>query len=461
LTGTRPLVAAGAAIVFALAALVFFLPAPHGYDARTMHAAALSLLVIGLWALGAMPAHIVGLLFFFLAVALSIAPPAVVFSGFASGTLWLVLGGLVIAEAVNRTGLGLRLAHALLGRRALTYRSLIAAVVLVSSALCFVMPATISRILLLLPIMAALAQRLGLAPGSRGYQGVALAVIMANYQVGTAVLPANAPNLVLAGAAETLYATPLIYAEYLLVQFPVMGVAKALLVIVLIWWLFPDTTRSHAPGEAREPMSAAQRRLAAILITALVLWATDFVHHVHPGWIGLGAALATLMPGIGVMPVTTFTERVDFGPFFYIAAILGLGAMMVETGLSRALGEALQAGLQLGRGEDAANFALLVVLSTLTGAIVTNVAQPALLAPLAGYFAEAAGWPLKAALMTIALGFTTLILPFQVPPVLVGVHVAGLKLRTVLRLTVPLAVLSLLVLLPLNYFWWRLIGYFG
>jgi hypothetical protein len=63
--------------------------------------------------------------------------------------------------------------------------------------------------------------------------------------------------------------------------------------------------------------------------------------------------------------------------------------------------------------------------------------------------------------MTIVLGFTTAIFPYQVPPMLVGAQVAGLKLRRVLRITVPLAVMSLCVLLPINYFWWRAIGYFG
>src|SRR5688572_7387111 len=154
-----------------------------------MHAAALCLLVIGLWAMGALPEHIVALLFFLLAMVFAIAPAQVVFSGFASGTLWLVLGGLILAEAVNRTGLGVRLARFLIGRHALSYRALIAAVVLVCSLMCIVMPAIVSRILLLLPIMAAVAHRLGLKAGSVGYEGVALAVIMTNYQVGTAFLP--------------------------------------------------------------------------------------------------------------------------------------------------------------------------------------------------------------------------------------------------------------------------------
>jgi anion transporter len=458
---THPLAKAGTALVFALAVVVFFLPPPAGYTAQTMHAGALCVLVVGLWALGSLPEHIVALVFFLLAMILAIAPASAVFSGFASGTLWLVLGGLIMAEAVNQTGLGVRLARFLIGRHALSYRALIAAVVFVCALMCVVMPATVSRILLLLPIMAAVAQRLGLKPGSAGYDGVALAVIMTNYQVGTVFLPANAPNLVLAGAAETLYGITFIYGEWLLVQLPVMGILKALTIIGLIWLLFPDETRAGDVEAAHTPLTGAERRLTVILLAAVALWTTDFVHGVHPGWIGLGAGIATLLPYVGVMPVSSFNERVKLTPFFYIAAILGLGALMVETGLSRALGEALQSGLQLERGRDAINFGILALLATAAGGLVTNVAQPALLAPLASHFAEAAGWPLKAALMTIVLGFTTAIFPYQVPPMLVGAQVAGLKLRRVLRITVPLALLSLCVLLPINYFWWRAIGYFG
>jgi hypothetical protein len=63
--------------------------------------------------------------------------------------------------------------------------------------------------------------------------------------------------------------------------------------------------------------------------------------------------------------------------------------------------------------------------------------------------------------MVAAVGFTTVILPYQVPPVVVGLQAAGLSLRASLRLTVPLAALSLLVLVPLDFAWWKLIGYFG
>ena len=449
------------AIVVAAAIAVYFVPPPAGVEAETLHAAALVVLVIGLWALGSVPEYITALLFFALATLLAVAPAEVVFSGFASGTLWLVLGGLIIAEAVRCTGLGERFARFLVGRIELSYRGLIVAVVVVSSALCFVMPATIGRVLLLLPIMAALAERVGLQRGSNGYDGVALAVMMTSYQVGTAVLPSNAPNLVLAGAAETLYGVRLTYAEYLLVQFPVLGFLKAIVIIVLICWLFPDETQRESDRAVVPPMTAEQRRLTVILFIALALWATDFVHHVHAGWIGLAAGVMTLLPRIGAMPMTAFAHNVSFGPFFYIAAVLGVGGLASEAGVSAMLGSAVQSALNIRPDHDALNFGVLTLLSTLAGVLVTNPAQPALMAPLASDFAEAAGWPLKAALMTAALGFTTLILPYQVPPVMVGVQVVGMKLRSVLRLSVPLMLLSFAILLPLDYVWWRLIGYFG
>lgn len=449
------------AVMLVTATVIFFTPPPAGVSSNVMHTGALLVLVMGLWAVGSLPEYVTALIFLSLAVLLEVATPAVIFSGFASGTLWLVLGGLVIAEAVRITGLGERLAQTALGGRTWSYPQLIGATVLVAIGLSFVMPATVGRILLLLPIMAAVAERHGLAPGSPGHNGVMLTTIMVSFQCGTSILTANAPNLVLAGAAETLYGMNLIYAEYLLAQFPVMGVLKGLLITVMVCWLFPaQTVKASLTGPLRE-ISGAEIRLMGILLISLGLWATDFLHGIRPGWIALAAAVIAMLPGIGVMPANLFQERIRFGTFFYIGAILGLGAVMLDSGLSNAMGEALLGVIKLERGADAANFGMLSLLATLAGLITTNPSQPALLAPLAGHFAEAAGWSLQAALMTMAVGFSTLILPYQVPPVVVGMHAANLSLATTLRLTVPLALASVVLLIPANYGWWRLIGYFG
>lgn len=447
--------------IVAVAAAIFFTPPPAGVSVKVMHTGGLLVLVMGLWATGILPEALTALLFFALAVLLEVAKPEVVFSGFASGTLWLVLGGLVIAEAVRMTGLGERIARAALGTRVWSYPQLVTAAVLVAVVLAFLMPATVGRILLLVPILAAVAERHGLAPGTPGHSGVLFATIIASFQCGTAILPANAPNLVLAGAAETLYGVQLIYAEYLWAQFPVMGIIKGALIVVLVCWMFPAQTCGNGEAAELRPISGNEKRLAAIVLVALALWASDFLHGIRPGWIALGAAVVAMLPKIGAVPASIFQERVKFGTFFYIGGILGFGAVMLDSGLSKAIGDALLQVVRLERDADAASFITLSLLSTLASMVVTNPAQPALLSPLAGTFSEAAGWPLQAALMTMAVGFSTLLFPYQAPPVVVGMQMASLRLRDALRLTLPLALISIFVLIPLHYLWWRIIGYFG
>jgi di/tricarboxylate transporter len=161
-----------------------------------------------------------------------------------------------------------------------------------------------------------------------------------------------------------------------------------------------------------------------------------------------------------VVPRDTFPERVKLGSFFYVGAILGFGAVMQDSGVGNALGGAMLGLLNVQPGNDALNFFKLALFGTLTGLLTTNPAQPALLAPLAAQMAEAAGWRIEAALMIAVVGFSTMILPYQAPPVMVGVHVAGIPLRSTLRLTVPLALISIFVLLPIDYLWWWWLGYF-
>jgi anion transporter len=443
----------------AAAAAIYLTPPPAGVSVEMMHAAALVVFTVGLWAAGALPEHVVGLLFFMAAMALAVAPAQVVFSGFTSATLWLVLGGLIMAEAVNRTGLAHRLAGALFDRFAASYAQLIMAVVVAAVVLSFLVPATVGRVLLLLPIVMALARRVGFEHDSNGYNGLCLAAILITYQCGTTVLPANAPNLVLAGSAEALYDIHIRYAEYLWAQFPVLGLLKSAAIVGFTLWLFPAEARPAQGSAAHASLTAEQKRMAAILITALALWATDFLHGIQSGWIALAAGITCLLPRVGVMPVTSFHE-VRLGPYFYVGATLGLGLVIQKTGLSDGLGNLMQGALPLEAGADFANFMMLSVLATFAGLFTTNPAQPAVLAPLAEYFAQATGWPLQTALMVFAVGFSTFLLPYQVPPAMVGLQLGALRVAPMLKIALPVAAFSLIVMLPLQYWWWRAIGYF-
>jgi di/tricarboxylate transporter len=81
--------------------------------------------------------------------------------------------------------------------------------------------------------------------------------------------------------------------------------------------------------------------------------------------------------------------------------------------------------------------------------------------PMAQDLAVQTGFTLETVLMTQVIGFSTILFPYQSGPLLVGMQLAKEPLHHLLRITVPLTLITLLVLLPLDYLWWMLLGRFA
>ena len=457
--GALPRLVAGLAIAAALALLA--LPVPEGLAPEAMEAGALLVLAVGLWASGIVPLHLTALLFFLLAMLLGVAPASVVFSGFGSAAVWLVFGGLVIGVAVERTGLGERLARSLVGLFGDSYLRVLLGVATVGVTLAFLMPSTMGRVVLLVPIMAATAGRLGFAPGSRGRHGIILATALSTFMPAAAILPSNVANMVLAGTAETLYGIEMRYVAYLVLHFPLLGAAKCVLIVLASWLLFHDRPRPAEVAPEARPLSGEERALATLLAVALALWATDAWHGVSPAWIALGAAVVAMLPPVRLVPAEAFNERLNFGSLFYVAGILGLAAVVERTGLGRVLAGALVELTGLAPGATAHDFAALIGVSMVLSLATTMGGVPAVLTPLADGLSQASGLPLVSVLMTQVLGFSTVLLPYQLPPLMVAMQLGEVPLRAGARLTLLLAAVTVGLVLPLNYLWWSWLGYLG
>src|SRR3546814_11693111 len=98
----------------------------------------------------------------------AVAPPEIVFSGFASAALWLVFGGLFIGAAVQRTGLGESLARMLVASIGRSYLTVLAGLALGCLGLSFLLPSVLGRVLLPVPIGVGLGGRLGHGGESSG-----------------------------------------------------------------------------------------------------------------------------------------------------------------------------------------------------------------------------------------------------------------------------------------------------
>ena len=452
--------------IFALTALVgaavLLLAPPAILSPIETKTAALAVITIGFWATGIIPEHITSLLFFLLAMLFSIATPEVVFSGFASAAVWLVFGGLIIGVAIMSTGLGRRIADWIAIRLHGSYLRIISGLVTTGVLFSFLMPSAMGRVVLLTPIAISIADHFGFKKGSKGRTGILLAIILGTFIPAFGILPANVPNMILTGMAETQYHITFLYGPYLFLHFPVLGLAKAVLIVGLILWLYPDHPIAPPPRleiGSHAPMTRNETILARTLVVMLLLWMFDFLHHISPAWIALGGAVFLLFPGIDIVGKKQFNQKINWASIFFIAGILGLGGMINYSGLGQTLAAKIIALLPIGEGRDFVNYASISFASALTGIATTLPGIPAVFTPLSETLARTTGLPVKTVLMMQVIGFSTTIFPYQAPPIVIGMQLSGEKFASAAKLCAILAAITALFLLPINYFWWKLLGW--
>jgi len=411
-----------------------------------------------LWATSLLPEFITALLFFAAAMTAKIAPPDVIFGGFASSAFWLVFSGFVLGIAIRKTGLADRAARALSSRLTDSWLLMVASVVLLSYALAFVMPSNMGRIALLMPIVAAMAKRAGIEDGTRAWYGLALAVGFGTFQLSATILPANVPNLVMSGAAEGAYGIHLNYVPYLLLHTPVLGWLKGAALIALICWMFPG--KPHPPHEMEPlpPMSGDEKRLAWLLAVVLTLWVSESWHGIGPAWTGLVAAVVTLLPRVGFINGDEFASGVNMRTCIYVAGILGLAITVTQTGIGAVVGNALLHIMPLSEDAPFTSFLALTGITSALNFIMTANGVPALYTTFAQSFSDATSFPLLSVIMIQVLGYSTPLLPYQASPIVVAMALGKVPARAGMLLCLALAAVSYLLLLPLDYVWYQALG---
>lgn len=437
---------------------MMFSPIRELLDSTQLISACLILSAIILFATSAIPEHVTALIFMVAAMLFAIAPAEVVFSGFTSTACWLIFSGLIIGIAINETGLANRIANAFTGHLDSSYLKLITGIVTMATLLGFLMPSSMGRAVLFIPIAMAIAAGCGFTRGSNGQIGVALAAAFGCHVPTFAVLPANVPNMVLIGAAETIHDWAPMYAEYLLLHFPVLGLIKAALIILSIIWLYPDKPQRSNTQVKQEAMTPQEHKLIIVIAITLGFWLTDSLHHISAAWIGLTAACFLLMPGIGLVDQKSF-NKLNIGSIIFVVGILGLGTLINYSGLGTFVGKQLNIWLPLSTEQSLLSYLTLSITAFITGIFTTLPGVPAVLTPFAEQMSANSGFPLETVLMTQVLGFSTILFPFQSAPLMVGMQIAKVPLKHAAKLCFVLTPITLFILYPLDYLWWAFLGW--
>jgi hypothetical protein len=164
---------------------------------------------------------------------------------------------------------------------------------------------------------------------------------------------------------------------------------------------------------------------------------------------------------VGALPIPALARDLDYGPVLFVAGIIGLGAVVTETGLGALVADQVLRVAPLAPGQDALNFAIVIAVGMVVGLFTTLPAQPSVIVPLAQHMADASGWPLMSVLLAPVASWSVFPFYYQTPPVVLAVALANLRIGRVTALLCAYMIFALIFVLPLHYLWGRALGYFG
>jgi DASS family divalent anion:Na+ symporter len=295
------------AIVLSIAVITWLIPHPEEVSADAWHLLAIfAATIIGL-IVQPLPLGAMVILAVTSVAVLGIVPPRTALSGFANGTVWLIVSAFLLARAFIVTGLGRRIAFLLIrlfGRRTLGLAYAVAAADL---ALAPATPSNTARAGgILFPIVRSLAIALGSEPGDTARK-VGAYLIKTEYQVtiitSAMFMTAMAANPLVAELAAQTSDVHLTWGSWALGAI-LPGLISLAVVPWMLYKIYPPeiketpaaTQLAHEELEIMGPMTRGEKILLTVFIAILILWATSQLHGIYAttvALVGLSSLLVT------------------------------------------------------------------------------------------------------------------------------------------------------------------------
>ncbi len=403
------------------------------------------------WASNLVPLYFSSLIFLFTALAFSLASKDVIFSGFSSGAFWLVFAGMLIATAIKNTNLTLRFTNLFSNVKNLTYLKLLIYISIFAVLFSFIMPSSVVRIVLVIPLAITLASSLGFQKEDKGFTGIMLTFILCTSLPAFTVLPANVPNMILAGLTKEIYDYELLFSYYFIANFLVLGFIKNIIIVALVYYFFKDELKNKLKKEEIEGFKKDEKIVLATIFIMLILWMSDFVHQISPSIIAIVGVLFLAFPTINIIKAKDFNS-INFSSLIYVVAIISLGSIVasndfLENTLNSLVNQYEPFDLEI------LNYITLTSFISFSGIIITQPTIPAIFTSIAQQLSDISGFSLNEVFMMQVAAFSNVFFPFQAPPLAVGLALSQIKQRHMLKIILLLALITIVFLYPLEYFW--------
>jgi sodium-dependent dicarboxylate transporter 2/3/5 len=443
-----------------LLASIILLPRPSGLSTEGQRALGIFAMAVLLWMTNALPLSVTGLLVIAALPLLGVVEEGTAYSLFGSTAVFFILGAFILAAALMKTGLSMRLSLLVLNRFGGSPGMLIAGVLLTSASMAFFMPEH-AVAAIMFPVVISIARALELEP-LRSRYGTLLFLSLAWGSVigGIATLLGGARNPLALGLLDEHYGLEIGFMQWIVYSIPLTLIMLVIAYVVLIGFFKIDI------GDVSKARHAIQRKLKrkghitreekkVSLVMLLTLFAWIFFSN-RIGLANIALLASVLLFTLRIMDWKDVEGYVNWGVILMYGGAIALGSALVSTGGAEWLANNL-----LFKG-SLTPISFLIVLSFVSLFLtegVSNTASVAILLPIGFSVGDALGINPIATVFIVALpsglAFT---LPIATPPNAIAYSSGYYNISDVIKPGLILNILSWLVFIIIALTYWNFVG---
>lgn len=432
----------------------------------------LALLVLSVfyWTFEPLPLGVTAVLLLVLMLLFKIVTMDIIFSGFSSPAIFLIIGGMMLARGVNDTPLAKRLAYLILAKWAGTAKGLLASILIIPQMQAFFIPAVAVRATLILPVALMALDHIGVKKNANLRKMILLGVAFGGTISGTIVMTAAIGNILTVELLKQFLGIQITYLQWFMYTFPIW-----LFLIPLSWLIliksFPLPKENEEFHHLKEEMdkklkelgtiNTDEKKCIGILILIVCLWFTEPLHGLHPSIPTLIGVILMSFPGVGCSKWDNMV-KINFDTILIMGVTLSLGYAFNQSGAAELVGATLSAGwiIDLLRSPIIGVAAILIITQILHLAVANVSTAVVTLIPIfIGLSGKAGADPVLICLTASLACLHGYILVVEATPNII-VHSTGqIQQKEFIVPGIYMTIIMVLVTMLTAVTWWNWIGF--
>lgn len=465
-----------ALVTVAVGAAIWFAPVPAGVKPQAWHLFAIFVSTILGFILQPLPMGSIAIISLTFTALAGILKPAEVLSGFANGTIWLIVAAFLFARGFIKSGLGRRIAYKFMsafgGSTLSLGYSLVASDLVISMAT----PSNTARAGgILFPIARSLSSAFGSEPGDspRRFGAYMMQTVYQGNVVTSAMfMTAMAGNPLCVELARKTLNLNISWIDWAVAAI-VPGLISLIVVPYILYLIYPPEVKKTP--EAKEiataelakmgPMSTSEKIVAGAFVLALALWVAAGLKKVLP-WVPVVDATIVALLAVSIMLVTKVLDWKDvteekgaWDTLIWMGSIVCLADFLSKLGFIPWFAKTVSAGIAGVAWVPALAILLAVYMYAHYGFASLTAHITAMYAAFTAVAVAAGAPPMLAALAFAFLSNLCMSLThYAAGPSPIFFNAGYLDQGTWWRLGFIVSVINLVIWVGLGSMWWKILG---